>query len=160
MNQMIIQADGIFGIVAGLPLHPLVVHAAVVLVPLVALSALVMSYLPSFSRRYGKAILVLAVIAQGSLFLAKASGEALQELVDKNIESHAELGELAPFVTLPMLALIFIRWRMDRSGATVGNVWLRRGVSVGLVVASIAAIVMTVLVGHSGADSVWGWLAN
>ena len=50
------ELGGPFDLVFGLPLHPLAVHAAVVLVPLVALAALVMTYLPSFSRRYGKFI--------------------------------------------------------------------------------------------------------
>ena len=143
---------------AGLPLHPLLVHSAVVLVPLVAIGALVMSYLPSFSRRHGKIILILAVIAQVSLFLAKISGEAFAEILDKNVEKHAELGEIAPLVTLPMVALIYLRWRMDRSGSTFGSVLVRRLTSVALIAASVVSLVVIFLVGHSGASSVWGWI--
>lgn len=143
---------------AGLPLHPLLVHSAVVLVPLVAIGALVMSYLPSFSRRHGKIILILAVIAQVSVFLAKMSGEAFAEILDKNVEKHAELGEIAPLVTLPMVVLIYLRWRMDRSGSTFGSVLIRRLTSVALIVASVVSLVVIFLVGHSGASSVWGWI--
>ena len=146
------------GTLAGLPLHPLLVHSAVVLVPLVAIGALVMSYLPSFSRRHGKIILILAVIAQVSVFLAKMSGEAFAEILDKNVEKHAELGEITPLVTLPMVILIYLRWRMDRSGSTFGSVVIRRLTSVALVVASLTSIIVIVLVGHSGASSVWGWI--
>ncbi len=146
------------GTLAGLPLHPLLVHSAVVLVPLVALGALVMSYLPSFSRRHGKIILILAVIAQVSVFLAKMSGEAFAEILNKNVEKHAELGEITPLVTLPMVVLIYLRWRMDRSGSTFGSVVIRRLTSVALVVASLTSIIVIVLVGHSGASSVWGWI--
>jgi hypothetical protein len=146
------------GTLAGLPLHPLLVHSAVVLVPLVAIGALVMSYLPSFSRRHGKIILILAVIAQVSVFLAKMSGEAFAEILDKNVEKHAELGEITPLVTLPMVALIYLRWRMDRSGSTFGSVAIRRLTSVALVIASLISIIVIVLVGHSGASSVWGWI--
>jgi len=146
------------GMFAGLPLHPLLVHSAVVLVPLVAIGALVMSYLPSFSRRHGKIILILAVIAQISVFLAKISGEAFAEILDKNVEKHAELGEIAPLVTLPMVALIYLRWRMDRSGSTFGSVVIRRLTSVALIVASVVSLVVIFLVGHSGASSVWGWI--
>ena len=146
------------GMFAGLPLHPLLVHSAVVLVPLVAIGALVMSYLPSFSRRHGKIILILAVIAQVSVFLAKISGEAFAEILDKNVEKHAELGEIAPLVTLPMVALIYLRWRMDRSGSTFGSVVIRRLTSVALIVASVVSLVVIFLVGHSGASSVWGWI--
>ena len=147
-----------FGMFAGLPLHPLLVHSAVVLVHLVAIGALVMSYLPSFSRRHGKLILILAVIAQVSVFLAKMSGEAFAEILDKNVEKHAELGEIAPLVTIPMVALIYLRWRMDRAGSTTGSVVIRRLISVALVIASLVSLVVIFLVGHSGASSVWGWI--
>jgi uncharacterized membrane protein len=153
-----IASGGLFGSVAGLPLHPLVIHAAIVLIPLAAISALVMSYLPSFSRRYGKVTLVIALVAQASLFLAKTTGEAFEEILDKDVGNHAELGEIAPFVTLPMIALIYLRWRLDRSGATVGSALVRRLTSLALIVASLASIVIVVLVGHSGAESVWGWI--
>jgi hypothetical protein len=129
-----------------------------VLVPLVAIGALVMSYLPSFSRRHGKLILILAVVAQVSVFLAKMSGEAFAEILDKDVEKHAELGEITPLVTLPMVILIYLRWRMDRSGSTFGSVVIRRLTSVALVVASLISIIVIVLVGHSGASSVWGWI--
>jgi uncharacterized membrane protein len=151
-------SGGLFGSVAGLPLHPLVIHAAIVLIPLAAISALVMSYLPSFSRRYGKVTLVIALVAQTSLFLAKVTGEAFEEILDKDVGNHAELGEIAPFITLPMVALIYLRWRLDRSGATVGSALVRRLTSLALIVASLASIVIVVLVGHSGAESVWGWI--
>ena len=151
-------SGGLFGSVAGLPLHPLVIHAAIVLIPLAVISALVMSYLPSFSRRYGKLTLVIAIVAQLSLFLAKVTGEAFEEILDKDVGNHAELGEIAPFITLPMVALIYLRWRLDRSGATVGSAWVRRLTSIALVVVSLASITIVVLVGHSGVESVWGWI--
>ena len=144
--------------IAGLPLHPLLVHSAVVLVPLVAIGALVMSYLPSFSRRHGKLILILALVAQVSVFLAKMSGEAFSEILKKDVDKHAELGEIAPFVTIPMVALIYLRWRMDRAGSSTGSVAISRLTSVALVIASIVSLVMIFLVGHSGASSVWGWI--
>ena len=146
------------GTLAGLPLHPLLVHSAIVLVPLVAIGALVMSYLPSFSRRHGRLILILAVVAQVSVFLAKMSGEAFSEILNKNIEKHAELGEIAPLATLPMVVLIYLRWRMDRAGSSIGNATVRRLTSIALVIASLVSLVVIFLVGHSGATSVWGWI--
>lgn len=155
-----LQADEFFGVVAGLPLHPLVIHMSVILVPLVALGGLVMSYLPSFSRRYGKGIFLLALVAQGSLFLSKLTGQALTNIMEKDMGRHADLGEIAPFVTLPMVALIYLRLRMDRSGSTFGSILLRRLTSIALIVASLASIAIVTLVGHSGAQSVWGWIAK
>ena len=150
----------LFGVVAGLPLHPLIIHVSVILIPLVAISALVMSYLPSFSRRYGKAIFSLALVAQGSLFLSRTTGQALTKIMEKDMGRHADLGEVAPFITLPMVALIYLRFRMDRSGTTFGSVFVRRLTSISLIVASLASIAIVFLVGHSGAVSVWGWIAK
>ncbi|MBU3692820.1 MAG: hypothetical protein FGM47_04795 [Candidatus Nanopelagicaceae bacterium] len=154
------ELGGPFDLIMGLPVHPLVVHSAVVLVPLVAFSALAMSYWPSFSRKYGKPILILAVIAQISLFVAKASGESFEERLNKNVERHADLGEIAPITFIPLLVLLFIRWRMDRSGATVGSPRVRRMISILLALAAVLALVYIYLTGHSGAESVWGWLAK
>jgi len=151
---------GPFDLIAGLPLHPLASHAPIVLVPLVAFAALAMSYWPSFSRRYGLPVLVLAVIAQLSLFVSKASGQALKERLNREIERHESYGEIAPFTFIPLLILLFIRYRMDKTGAGIGSPVLRRLVSIILALAAILALVYIFLTGHSGAESVWGWLAK
>jgi hypothetical protein len=154
------ELGGPLDLIFGLPVHPLVVHSAVVLVPLVAIAGLVMSYLPSFSRRYGKPIVIIALIAQLSLFAAKSSGEAFEERLGKEVERHANFGEVAPWTMLPLLILLYLRWRMDREGANIGSVALRRTVSVLLVFAAFFALVYIYLTGHSGAESVWGWVSN
>ena len=154
------ELGGPLDLIFGLPVHPLVVHGAVILVPLVAFAALAMSYWPSFSRRYGGPVLILAGVAQVSLFLAKGSGEPFEERLNKDIERHADLGEIAPLTFIPLLILLFIRRRMDKSGATVGSPKIRRLVSVLLALAAILALVYIYLTGHSGAESVWGWLGQ
>ena len=154
------ELGGPFDLIFGLPVHPLVVHSAVVLVPLVAIAALVMSYLPSFSRRYGKLVIIFAVIAQVSLFVAKQSGESFEDRLGKEVERHAEFGEIAPFTFIPLLILLYIRWRMDREGATIGSPGVRRLVSILLIAAAILALIYIFLTGHSGAESVWGWVKD
>lgn len=151
---------GPFDLILGLPVHPLVVHGAVVLVPIVAIAALVMSYLPSFSRRYGKLVLIFAVFAQVSLFIAKQSGESFENRLGKEVERHAEFGDIAPFTFIPLLILLYIRWRMDREGATIGSPVIRRLVSILLIAAAILALIYIFLTGHSGAESVWGWVKD
>ena len=151
---------GPFDLVFGLPVHPLVVHSAVVLVPLVAIAGLAMSYIPSFSRRYGKAVLILAVIAQLALFASKLSGESFEERLGKEVERHAELGEIAPFTFIPLLILLYLRWRLDREGATTGSPSIRRLISILLVISALLALVYIFLTGHSGADSVWGFVKD
>ena len=124
------ETGGPFDLIFNLPVHPLVVHSAVVLVPLVAIAALAMSYWPSFSRKYGGPVLILAALAQLTLFVAKASGEPFQERLNKEIERHENFGEIAPLTFIPLLVLLFLRWRMDKSGANVGSARVRRLVSV------------------------------
>ncbi len=154
------ELGGPFDLVLGLPLHPLAVHAAVVLVPLVAIAALVMSYLPSFSRRYGKFIFSLAIVAQLSLFIAKQSGESFEERINAEVGRHEDLGTTATFIAIPMLILIYTRWRMDREGANIGSPLLRRSVSILLVISALAAFAYVALAGHSGAELVWGWVSK
>jgi len=154
------ELGGPFDLVFGLPVHPLVVHSAVVLVPLVAIAGLAMSYIPSFSRRYGKAVLILAVIAQLALFASKLSGESFEERLGKGVERHAELGEIAPFTFIPLLILLYLRWRLDREGATTGSPSIRRLISILLVISALLALVYIFLTGHSGADSVWGFVKD
>ena len=52
--------DSLLDTVAGLPVHPLVVHAAVVLLPLAALGAILMAVWRSFSRRFGVIVVITA----------------------------------------------------------------------------------------------------
>jgi energy-coupling factor transporter transmembrane protein EcfT len=144
----------------GLPIHPLVVHAAVILMPIASLAALVMSYLPSFSRRYGKLVFGLSIIGLISLFAARWSGEELKEIVGVEIERHQNLGNLAPFISIPLVALIYLRWRMDREGANIGSPAIRRLVSIFLVIASLISLTYVALSGHSGAELVWGWVSK
>jgi hypothetical protein len=104
--------------------------------------------------------LILAVVAQLSLFIAKASGEPFEERLNKEVERHSELGEIAPLTFIPLLVLLFVRWRMDKSGANVGSPRVRRLVSILLALAAILALVYIYLTGHSGAESVWGWIGK
>ena len=142
----------------GLPLHPLVVHSAVVLVPFVAFATIASVILPRFFARYSKAILVLGVIAQVSLFLAKGSGEPFEERLGKEVERHAEFGEVAPLAFIPLLGLLFINWWLERSGKKSKS--LRNLLSIPLIAAAILALVYIFLTGHSGAESVWGWVKD
>src|SRR5689334_10532250 len=54
----------------GLPLHPLVVHATVVLVPLAVLGAIVVVLVPAARRRYGSLVVVTAAVATVCTVLA------------------------------------------------------------------------------------------
>ena len=69
------ESTGVFDLALGLPLHPLVVHAAVILIPMAALAAIAAAIRPAISRKFGPVIIGIAVIGQLSSFLAKSTGQ-------------------------------------------------------------------------------------
>ncbi len=144
----------------GLPLHVLVVHAAVVFGPLAALSAIGYVALPSQRDRLRWVTLVLVVIAFGAIWTAALSGEDFYEsdrfkgiegsVVEKNIEDHEELGEmLRNVVTLFLVVTGLAVWQHKREGV------MRYALGALLVAAALATLVYTVLTGDAGARAVW-----
>jgi protein-S-isoprenylcysteine O-methyltransferase Ste14 len=136
-------------------MHPLIVHGAVVLVPLAALGLMIMAVRPSFSRRFG--VLVVIVAGAGALasVAAKLSGEELAERVGTP-EAHAELGDVMPLVVLGLFVLGLAFWLVDRGipGNKPRPGWLVV-YAILLFLASAFAIYWTIRVGHSGAEATW-----
>jgi uncharacterized membrane protein len=147
--------DGILDSVAGLPMHPLIVHAAVVLVPLAALGLILMAVRPSFSRRFGVIVVIVAAAGALAAVAAKLSGEELAERIGTP-EVHAELGDLLPLVAGGLFLLGLVFWLVDRGipGNKPRPVWLVL-YAILLIAASAFAIYWTIRVGHSGAEVTW-----
>lgn len=165
-------------LIGGLPLHPLVVHAVVVLLPLTVLGTVAIALRPSWRLTYGPLVVVFAVVATALVPVATSSGEALEERVG-NPGEHAELGEQLLWFALPLLVLtlaLVVLARRDRprpggtgdtsgtSGASEvrGRAGTSRGaarattaVAVLAVVAAVACGVQVYRVGDSGAEAVW-----
>jgi hypothetical protein len=146
--------------VGGIPIHPLVVHGVVVLVPLAAFGLIVIALVPRWRHRFGSLVVAAAVVATALVPVATQSGEALEDLVAETpeVERHSELGEAMLYFALPLLLLSLLLWwfgRRTERGAGVPR-WLGVVVPLIAVVVALAAIVQVVLVGHSGAEAVWG----
>lgn len=140
----------------GLPLHPLVVHAPVVLIPLVATGLLVYVVWPSTRKWLGPTVALLAVGAAMSAVVATMTGEQLAEALQRGdaVEVHEERGELtrliAVVVAIGAVGLAAIdRWMADG--------WAARSRLPGIVVAVVAlgATVAVGLTGHAGATLAW-----
>jgi hypothetical protein len=144
----------------GIPIHPLVVHGVVVLVPLAALGLIVIALVPPWRYRFGSLVVSAAVIGTALVPVSTQSGETLEDLVAETpeVERHSELGEMVLYFAIPVLVMSLLLWwfgrRVER-GAGVSR-WLAVVVPLLAVVVGLAAIVQVVLVGHSGAESVWG----
>ena len=95
--------------ISNLPVHVLVVHAVVVLVPLAVLGAVVVSVWPAARRRYGWLVVGVAVVATAAIPVATSSGEGLEHQLPRTalLESHTRLGdELLVFVAAMLVFLL------------------------------------------------------
>lgn len=142
--------------VFGLPTHPLVVHAAVVLLPLAAIGGFIMGLSQRFSLRFGPLIVAVAAAGAAAAFVARLSGEELSETVPAP-EDHVQAGSLLPFGALAYFVLVLALWLLDRRG--------RRdlGAQIMAVLTIVAAILLTAWViraGHTGAEAVWQGIAE
>ena len=129
--------------VLGLPVHAIAVHAAVVLVPLMAVLTVLVAVLPVVAGN---------VVVLGSVVVAQQSGEALQHRLPETelISRHADLGgSMTVFMIGLLVASVLVALVRRRSGGLVA------GVGVLAVVAAVAATAWVVGVGHTGANAVW-----
>lgn len=144
----------------GLPAHPLVVHAAVVLLPLAAVGTLMCAAVPRLRRPYAPVVFVVALLAAVAVGLAQGSGESLEERVDETalVEEHTEEGEtvlpwaIAVAVAAGVVAAAPVLMR--RRPALPARPVTAALVAVSLVVGA-GAIYTVAEVGHSGAKATW-----
>jgi cytochrome b involved in lipid metabolism len=140
----------------GLPLHPLIIHAVVVLVPLSALGVIFLLVFPRFAPTFSPLILILLIASTVAGFIAENSGQALSNRVGYPGD-HAEQGErLAKLILLFTLLYItwFVIYRKSIKFKSADKL-LKRGLSVLLLLAAIASTTLTFIVGHSGAKVTW-----
>jgi len=167
--------------VDGIPAHPLIVHAVVVLLPLAAVGGFVIALRASWRRRFGPVVLALAVLSVAAVPLATNTGEQLKEALalpdNQLIEKHATLGDqLLPFAIafgIAVLLLVIAGRLADRerdaagtptdsgdsgdSRGGVSNLWRRLAIVAAALVAftAVASTVQVVRIGHSGSVAVW-----
>ena len=140
---------------AGIPSHPLFVHAPVVLIPLVGLMAIALAFRPEWraTLRWWPSVAVgLSLIAT---FLAVGSGNAFDERLDGLVDT--ERHESLAMTTLALVAVFF--------GATVAQRLLRSSdgrlrlvewaVTLLVVVSAGMAVWWTFLTGEEGARITW-----
>ena len=93
--------------VLGLPTHPLIVHATVVVVPTAAVAVLLAAVWPRFRAWAGWGPLALAVLAVVLTPLSTSSGESLEHRVggSRLIEDHSHLADLLIWWVVPLAVL-------------------------------------------------------
>ena len=158
----------------GLPLHPLIVHAVVVLGPLAVLGTIVAVVWPAARRRYGSLVLGTALLATVFSVLAEQSGEGLEHVLPRSaaIEAHQQLGNTLKLLAGGLLvvfgAYMFLHRRAAatarREGpgtttapAMTGATRIVAGVLAALtIVLALVTAVQVYRIGDSGAQAVWG----
>jgi len=155
-----------FDTIAGLPLHPLVVHATEVIVPAAALTVALAALWPLF-RRWARFLpLGLALASLVLVPISTDSGEALGERVGETslIETHQNLAEgLLPWVVaLVLVAAVLLWWNWAERTGTPPRAprWVAVVLAVSAVLATTGTTVQAVRIGHSGADATWSKTMN
>lgn len=170
-----------FDEILGLPAHPLVIHAAVVFVPLLSLLSIAYAVLPRLRARLGWAVVLLAVAAPVSAAAALLSGQALLDgrfggrippgVVGERIAEHESLG--LPLVNttaaLGLAAVLLVVAARKAAPAAESGTGARRRAAAGAgtttvtmvlagvtILLAVAAGYLVVRIGHTGALAVWG----
>lgn len=144
-----------FDTVMGLPVHSLVVHAVVVLLPLTALGAVLIALVPAWSKRFGVLVVIGAAVVAAASVVSRQSGEELASRVGSP-QPHVDLGSVMPLIALGFFVLVLVFWLFDRGipGGRSRPLWLKVLAAV-VVAAAVFATFWVVRVGHTGAEAVW-----
>ncbi|HRW19585.1 MAG TPA: hypothetical protein P5181_12140 [Dermatophilaceae bacterium] len=139
-----------FDTILGLPMHPLVVHGVVVLLPLMALVTVLVAARKGPRERWAWVVAVLDLGLVGMALVAKESGEALQRRLGVNVEAHEEIAEKLPLTAAALFgAAVLVA--LTRTNRRVGPIAVML-----TMVAAIGVLWMTFRAGHTGAEAVWG----
>jgi hypothetical protein len=155
----------------GLPVHPLVIHAVVVFVPLTALVAVLYAAVPQWRWALRGVLIGLTAISVVTAVVAASSGDALLEARDglrslPAVEDHVEAGNrlrnaMFGFAVIALLAV----WRLGGPSPLTsgrGGREVRSGSAVDVLLAVVLALAAVAIglaaffAGHSGATAVWG----
>jgi hypothetical protein len=155
--------------VAGLPLHPLIVHAVVVLTPLTVLALLLGTFWPAARRRLGIVTPLAALVVLVLVPITVNAGLALAALIGPvpAVERHRQLGEMLLPWAIALFAVAAAQWAWYRWGdarvrerspgaARVTAIVI----GAASVVVGVGATAMLVLIGDSGARAVWGGIVG
>jgi cytochrome b involved in lipid metabolism len=149
----VLRAAEVFDLAFGLPLHILVNHAVVVLVPLGALAMVLMVFVPKLRTHFSYLSAGITLLGAVAATVAAQSGEALADRVgDPGV--HEEWGDSLVPVAWALVAVSVIWVVLTRLKVSRARVW-KIIVAVPVVGLSIASIVLVILAGHSGAEVTW-----
>ncbi|RDH77850.1 hypothetical protein DVS77_13395 [Mycolicibacterium moriokaense] len=147
--------------IAGLPAHVLLVHAIVVLAPLLAALEILCALWTAARRRLVWLNLALAVAVMVLTPLTISAGEWLYDQRAKPsaiLHTHQERGEWMIYFAVGLLIVAIVQVVQHRKESRSQEP-RQKLAAIGAVLAilvGVSSIVVVVLIGDSGAHSVWG----
>jgi hypothetical protein len=149
----------VFDTFLGLPLHVLVLHFTVVLVPLTAVATPCVFLHRPWREKYAGRMAAVNAAMVVLTFVTVRAGLALQDRYqrignnDVPRYDHQELGETLLWIVLALAVATALAWvGSRRSGLPAGAA---RGMGAMVAGLAVAAVVFTVLTGHTGSESHW-----
>ncbi|MEU8153160.1 DUF2231 domain-containing protein [Micromonospora sp. NPDC048986] len=151
----------------GIPAHPLLLHAAVVFVPLLALLTVGYAFVPPIRPHTRWVLGLLAVGAPVAALLTKLSGDAFLERMRAanrvtpeflpKLEAHQEFGDITLYASigLGVVALALVRLVPPRPAAAARPRLLTPALQVLSLVAAAVTVYYVFRTGDSGAKAVW-----
>ena len=140
-----------FDTITGLPLHPLVIHAVVVGIPLMAVMTIVVAVRKNLRERFSWWVAGANPLLFLVTLVAKQSGEALQQARGGQLAiEHGQLGSVLPWFVLVLTAASAAVAGTSRN-RTLGPIAV-----VASIVSSVLAVWWCIRTGDAGARAVWG----
>ena len=142
----------------GLPVHALVVHAVVVLVPLGAVGVVAIAIVPRWRQRFGVAVLAILTAGLVAVPVATKSGQQLKDRLNaggevaRQIKHHQDMGKLVIYPTIALWVLAVALVLLDRRGRSGAPM---KVVAVLAVLAAGAAAAQVAITGELGSTAVW-----
>lgn len=155
--------------ISGLPAHPLLVHAVVVLLPLAAVALVLHAGWPRARRRLG---LVTPALALAVLVLVPITTRAGEELANSFgganplVRRHEALAEQVLPWTVALFAAAVVQWWWTGPGRgvlvaddgtpTAARRWTHVALGIASFVVAVGATVVLIRAGDAGARATWG----
>jgi len=154
----------------GLPLHILLVHAVVVLVPLTAIAVVLHALWPAAARRLGIVTPLAGLVVLVLTPITVNAGQALETKVPVTaaVQQHADLGNTLLGWVIPLFIVALVEWLWTRFAeralstrmTPMAVLGIKLLIGIAALVVAVGSVIDVVLIGDAGARAVWGHLGG
>lgn len=164
-----------FDTIVGLPMHPLIVHFTIVLLPLASIALGIMVFVPRMAKRYAAVAMSAFVVGLGAAVLSLLSGDALAQRVGEPGDHSMWAAALTAVAAVALVVMVAWYWLNKvaerdhgKSAADQAENQIKTAVRnshlhvlrISVAVLCAVVLVLTVIVGHTGTRATWGDVVN